>query len=150
MAKDKLTEARPRTRCEQLVDQVHTEERVKLEERFKKHYKEKQKRVAEALEFHDTLKANLENAQEEYQKRVIELNELKNADLDQWGKENPEPKPCILYGRDSNIAMSNMTATAACRLEENHRDSLDSFRMAIDAMKKHPPFFQIPFPNSLL
>jgi hypothetical protein len=90
MAKDKLTEAPPKTRCQQLVDQVHTEERVKLEERFKEAVRNQRAILSVNRGRLKAKEAEVLQAQRNVLDMKEKLKALESADLDQWGKDNPE------------------------------------------------------------
>jgi hypothetical protein len=86
--------------CQRLVKEVHTEERVKLEERFKEAYKDSKQILDKKTKWVEFCKERLVEANKELSNAEENLNELETADLDQWGKDNPEKTETVYVGMD--------------------------------------------------
>lgn len=120
MAKKKVTE------CQKLINEVDQEAREKLQKRFKEAVKRKLDMIEQKKESIRSLKVALQIRNRDLSSAEEDLYELKKADLDKWGKENPEPKSF------------NAKIVSSLTFRESQQDSIDSLRYLLSNMKQMP------------
>jgi len=143
MAKKKLTESD----CQRLVKEVHNEERVKLEERFKADVKQRMNAVERSKKLVEHREKILDYAKKSHAVDVEELKKLESADLDQWGKDNPEKQTNqVIFCGGGRRGGKSWLRDLYCNSDmcENYQHPIDSFRMVTEAMNQYSKFFQIP------